>query len=786
MFPIPFRPCAMRRSLQTLAIGLLFAAAVQAQPVALDLPAQPLDQSLNALARASGAQIVFITDVARGLRAPALKGSLGVREALAQLLAGSGLVVRAQDERTFTVERAAAGAAAPTALREVVVRSAREERGYNAASTASGTKTESLLRDVPQTIDVVPRQIIRDQGITSIEGALRNIPGVGLSHGDGQRDQVSIRGFTSIGDQFVDGFRDDALYFRDLSNTERVEVIKGPAAVLYGRGSSGGLVNRVTRKPGIDVSDVALSVGSWSDVRAEFDLGRVVDEAWSWRLTGAAEDADSYRSQQFLKRQTIAPSVTWKPDGATMLMLQADYLRDKRVTDFGVPAYRGRPVAVDSSTYYGAANARDADYSESAVSSFTATFTHRFSERLKLRNALRYYHYDLDRQNTLPAGTSNEAAGTVALTRSGVDRREHGVFNQTELVHNLSLGGMAHELLYGIELGQQDKDALSYGSGTVANVDLWNPVLPLVAADNGGPVTASARNRYLTRAIYLQDQITLAPTWKLLAGLRYDRFGQKTDNRLPGQADLERSDATWSPRVGLVWQPDARQSYYASISRSYQPSAEMFALSGANAAIKPEKTTNLEVGAKFDLLEGRANAAVSLFQLERTDIKSSDPARPTQLIPIGTQRTRGLELSATGELLPGLQAMLGYAWLDARVTHSPTLAAGVPIEGKRATLTPRHAASAWLTQRLGQAWSVGGGVNYVGLRQADPGNTVALPSYVVVDAMAEYRFGPRTSVQLNLRNLFDRAYYVSGHGSSANLNLPGAPRNATVTLRHGF
>lgn len=782
MFPIPLRSTTVRRW-QALAAGLALAVAAHAQPLALDLPAQPLDQSLTALARASGTQIVFITDLVRGLRAPALRGQLGVREALERLLAGSGLVVRAQDERTFTVERASG---APTPLREVVVRSARDDVAYNAPSSASGTKTEALLRDVPQTIDVVPRQVIRDQGITSIEGALRNIPGVGLSHGDGQRDQVSIRGFTSIGDQFVDGFRDDALYFRDLSNIERVEVTKGPAAVLYGRGSSGGLVNRVTRQPGVNVSDVALSVGSWADKRAEFDLGRVVDEAWSWRVTGAAEDADSYRSQQFLRRQTIAPSLTWSPSGATRLTLQADYLRDKRVTDFGVPAYRGRPVAVDPSRYYGSANARDADYSESTVSSFTATFTHRFSDQLRLRNALRYYHYDLDRQNTLPAGSSNEAAGTVALTRSGVDRREHGVFNQTELVQNLVLGGMAHELLYGIELGQQDKDAVSRSAGTVATVDLWNPVLPRVAADNGGAVSASARNRYLTRAVYVQDQVTLAPTWKLLAGLRYDSFGQKTDNRLAGQSDFERSDVTWSPRVGLVWQPDARQSYYASLSRSYQPSAEMFALSSANVGIQPEKTTNLEVGAKFELLDGRASATASLFQLERTDIKSTDPARPTLLIPIGTQRTRGLELSATGELWPGLQAMLGYAWLDARTTHSPTVSGGIPIEGKRATLTPRHAASAWLTQRLGDAWSVGGGLNYVGLRYADPANTVGLPGYVVVDAMAQYRFGPRTTLQLNLRNLFDRSYFVSGHGSSTNLNLPGAPRNATLTLRHGF
>ncbi len=683
----------------------------------------------------------------------------------------------------------AAPAGPAATLREVRVQADRsaDDRAYYAPTSASGTKTEAALRDVPQTIDVVPGQVLRDQAATSMQDALRNVAGVGLSTGDGQRDQVSIRGFSSIGDQFVDGFRDDALYFRDLSNIERVEVIKGPAAVLYGRGSSGGLVNRVTKKPGVDVSDVALTVGSWAGRRGEFDLGRApAGSDWSWRLTGAAEDANSYRSQQFLDRQAIAPSALWKPDADTSLLLQAEWLRDKRVTDFGIPALRGRPVDVAPGTYYGSANARDADTSTSTVGSFTATFEHRFGNGLRLRNALRYYHYELDRQNTLPGGAVNEAAGTVALTRSGIDRFEHGVFNQTELIQKLRTGGVEHELLYGVELGQQNKDALSFSDGTVATVNILRPVLPVVPLDGGGKLTASTLNRYDTRGLYVQDQISFAPQWKALAGVRYDRFGQSSDNRLPGQADFSRTDTTWSPRLGLVWQPDGVQSYYASVSRSYQPSGEMFALTAANADIQPERSTNYEIGGKWDLLDGRATATASLFQLERTGIKSTDPARPTVLIPIGTQRTRGLELSLSGELRPGTQATVSYAYLDARVTESTTTDAGQPVQGKRATITPRNALSAWVTQALGADWSVGGGVNYVGARFANPGNTVTLPGYTVVDAMAQYRIGRATTLQLNLRNLFDRRYIVSAHGSNPNLNLPGAPRNVSLTLRHSF
>ncbi|KAF1024093.1 MAG: putative TonB-dependent receptor BfrD [Paracidovorax wautersii] len=757
-----------------------------------DIAPGPLGPALSALAGQAGVTLSFTPAQTQGLATPGLRGRYTVEQGFERLLAGTPLAVRRGAAGYTLGPRAAAAPAAPgpagATLGEVRVTAAAggDDTAYNTVRSSGATKTATALRDVPQTMDVVPQQVIRDQGATSMQDVLRNVAGVGLNHGDGQRDQVSIRGFTSIGDQFVDGFRDDAMYFRDLSNIERVEVIKGPAAVLYGRGSSGGLVNRVTKQPGLDVTDVALSVGSWAAKRGEFDVGRVASEQWSWRMTGAVEDGNSYRSQQFLKRQTVSPSVRWQPSAATSLTLQADWLHDERVTDFGVPATRGRPVNVDPSTYYGSANARDADTSTSRVSSLTATFNHRFSDSLRLRNALRYYRYTLDRQNTLPAGTTNDAAGTVALTRSGVDRFEHGVFNQTELVQTLRTGGLQHEILYGVELGQQNKDALSYSDGTVATVSVWNPVLPVVPLDGGGPLTGSALNRYLTRGLYVQDQVTLSPQWKVLAGLRYDRFGQRTDNRMPGKSDFSRNDATWSPRAGVVWQPSRTQSYYASVSRSYQPSAEMFALTAANAALKPERTTNYEVGAKLDWLDGALSTTASLFQLERTDIKTTDPAAPTQLIPVGTQRTRGLELSATGELRPGTQAWLSYAFLDTRITQSTATDAGQPVQGKRATLTPRHSLSLWLTQAVGGDWTVGGGASYVGDRFANPGNTVTLPSYVVFDAMVQRRLGRATTLQLNLRNLLDRRYIVSGHGTSPNLNLPGAPRNATLTLRHSF
>lgn len=670
-------------------------------------------------------------------------------------------------------------------LDEVQVRSDRQpDSSYNPPTATSATKIEAPLRDIPQTVNVVPQSLLRDQAAQSMQDALKAVPGVGFSHGDGQRDQVTIRGFSAIADQFVDGLRDDALYFRDLSNIEQIEVLKGPASVLYGRGSSGGLINRITKKPGVNLSEVGLTLGRWNQRRGEFDLARAPqDSAVSYRLTGAIERADSFRDQQFLDRKALAASVLIKPSSDTSVLLQADYLKDSRLTDFGIPAYQGRPVNVSPGTYYGAANARDVDVSRAEVASLGATLNHRISDSLSLRNALRIYDYSLDRNNTL-VGSVNEKALTASLTRGNVQRDESGFFNQTELTQKLELAGMKHQLLYGFEFGRQSKDLLSYSQANVATVSLFNPVLPTLPLRINGKPSADNHSVFKVASLYLQDLVSINSQWKALAGVRYDRFQQETHERQPGKPDLGRTDTAWSPRVGLVYQPSSAWSYYASWSKSFQPSGETFALAANNAQLAPEKTTSQEVGVKWDLPDGKASVTASLFKLERTNIKSVDPVSNT-VVPLGVQRTNGLELTFAGEIAPSWQVWAGYAFLDGEMTTSPAVDAGQLVQGKRPTLTPRQSANLWVTKALGHGFGLGGGLNYVGARFANPGNTVTLPGYTTVDAMAYYRMGP-WDVQLKLNNLLDRRYIVAGHGSSPNLNLPGAPRSAQVVARYRF
>ncbi|MFJ9534201.1 TonB-dependent receptor [Herbaspirillum sp. NPDC101396] len=672
-------------------------------------------------------------------------------------------------------------------LPEVQVSGARE--GYVAPTSVSATKSEAPLRDIPQTINVISAEVIRDQHATSLQDILKNVPGIGLSTGDGQRDQVFIRGFTAIGDQFVDGFRDDALYFRDLSNVERLEVIKGPAAVLYGRGSSGGLINRVTKKPGVDISDVSVSFTSTAGRRGEIDVGRS-GETVSWRLTGAREQSDSYRAQQFIDRTAISPSVEVKFTSDTKLLLQADYIEDRRLTDFGIPSYQGRPVSVDPGKYYGAANARDADFSQSRVASTAATLTHRFNDSLSLRNAFRYYDYHLNRNNTNINGNVNEVARTMNLNHATLIRDENGWFNQTELTQKVNFGTVKNEILYGIEIGQQSKDAASYAGVPVATgISIFNPVLPVVNPAIRG-AAAYTFGTYDTMAAYVQDTIAFSDQWKALVGLRYDSFKQQS--RLTGTTvgNLSRTDNAFSPRAGLVWQPGETQSYYLSWSRSFQPSGETLPLATNNADLAPENTRNTEIGAKYDFLDGRANATVSIFRLERDNMKATIPGTTT-IIPVGKQRTDGAEVTLSADLKQGWKVLAGYAYLDAKVIESVAVdgsvnsPANVPFKGKRATLTPMHSANLWLTKDIGYGFTVGGGANAVGSRFANPGNTVSLPGYFTADAMAVYK-AAKYSVQLNINNIFNTGYIVSGHGTSPNLSLPGAPRNAALTLRYSM
>lgn len=677
---------------------------------------------------------------------------------------------------------------------------------YEATSASSASKISMPLRDLPQTLNVVQKTVLRDQIATSLQDALQNVAGASASVGDGQRDQVSLRGFSAISDQFIDGVRDDALYFRDLSNIERIEVLKGPASVLYGRGSAGGLINRISKKPlPQPLLEFQATLGSRGQKRGEFDFGSTsnADSASNehptrFRITGALENSRGVRQQYFLQRQALAPAISFAPGPRTNLTLQADYLQDKRLADQGVPSFRGRPVEVPIDTYYGAANGHERGFVRSEVTSSTLTLDHGLDSGLQLHTVLRAYRDALDRNYNTVNGVSDggkELANgmanglskpTVSLAQAHRLRDESGWYFQTELSQKLAAGSTRHHLLYGLELGQQRKSEQLWVRNNAATYDLFQPVLvtlPPLPANLAA--SADNRNRIDIAALYWQDMITFDPHWKMLAGLRLDQLQHRRDDRTLRNIDLDRRDHTRSPRLGVVWQPDHALSLWLAGSRSFQPTADAFVLRANSDQLKPSQTTNFDVGIKLDL-HASASLNLTLFNMTQSGIQVADPANPGFALALGQQRTRGLELEFAGQLGKQWEMISGYAWLDGRITQATERTAnGRPFQGNRSALTPRHSLNLWLKRKLDHGFYLAAGCRAESARFASPDNLTQLPGYGVINLGAGFN-SAKLELAITVKNLLNRKYFVAAHGGANDYNLPGEPLTLTTNLRYRF
>ncbi|WP_133645136.1 TonB-dependent receptor [Paraburkholderia flava] len=683
---------------------------------------------------------------------------------------------------------AAATATAGTTLPAISVTSTVDRRSYDAGKSNTATKTSMSLIEVPQTVNVIPRALLDEQNATSLQDALRNVPGLGFSVGDGQRDQVTIRGFNAITDQYVDGIRDDALYYRDLSNVERIDVLKGPAAVLYGRGSAGGIINRVLKKPQANPEQsVGVSLGTEGERRGDFDLGWNANDAARFRITGAAENSNSFRNQFQLNRQAIAPSAQFRIDRDTTINLEFDYLHDRRTSDQGLPAYLGRPVNVPIQTYYGSADAASSSYNDISAKSATASLDHRFNDSLSFHAAVRAYDFSLERKNYATYEPIKTAVNpVVTLDQSTRFRQDHGVDSLFELTQKTTLFGMKHELLYGVELSQQQKFDTLYSRTKVATYDLFNPQLVTIPGMPAGLTPKTNASTVLGLAgVYAQDLISLTEHWKVLAGVRFDYLQQTRRDYTAAQINLDRTDRNWSPRVGLIYEPLDWVSLYASYSQSFSPLADTLISNGAVAngsTLAPQKTSAFEIGSKFDIA-GRASASVALFDMKQTNQQIADPSNPSFSLPIGTQRSRGLELGLTGEIAPKWSVYAGYTYMNGSVDGSPQASAsGLILKDNTPGLMPRHSASIWLKRDLPYGFYAAGGAQFQSARYTSASDAVTLPSFVTFDLGAGYH-GKKVDVTLTLDNLFDRKYFIAAHGNADMFNMPGAPRTLTATAR---
>lgn len=663
-------------------------------------------------------------------------------------------------------------------------------RGYNALRSGTATKTDTPLKEVPASLTVIPAQLMQDTAMQGLGDSFRYVPGVLLHQGEGNRDQVVIRGNSTTADFYVNGVRDDAQVFRVLYNLERVEFLKGPAGMIFGRGGAGGVVNLVTKRPVFDrLLDATVTLGSYNQLRSTIDAGNKWGDSAAFRLNGMIEGADSFRTGADLKRYALNPTVTVAPSGDTSLTFSYERIHDERTADRGFPSQNGRPFDADPSRFFGNASQSN---SVQTTDRFAFVFEHAFGNGWQLKNTLQLAYYDKYYQNVYPGGAVN-AAGNMTLSAYNNQNWRTNAFNQTDLTKKFNFGGLEHMVLVGAEFGHQNSTNIRntgfFGAATSIAVPASNP---FAAATRFAQNITDANNNVKAdvAALYVQDQIALSRQWKAIAGVRYDRFSVNFDDRrtLVAPFDLARTDAGYSPRVGVVWTPTIASSYYASYSYSMLPSGEQLSLANTTSDLAPEKAKNYEIGAKWDV-RPRLSLTAALFRTDRTDVRVADPVNAGFFVKSGRQSVEGLEVGLMGQVARNWEVFAAYTKQDGRVKSpisSGTTAAVATVTpaGKKIGLVPDHLLSVWNKVGLGAGWAAGLGVIHQGNSFTSFNNAVQLPAFTRLDGAVYYNFDSRTRLSLNVENIADRKYFPTVDGDN-NIS-PGAPRTWRLTLAKSF
>ncbi len=652
--------------------------------------------------------------------------------------------------------------------------------GYDIEKTRSATKTETPLIDVPQTVTVLSREQLDDQGVESLNDALRYVPGVVLGQGEGHRDQITLRGQSTTADFFLDGLRDDAQYYRSLYNIDRVEVLKGANALIFGRGGGGGVINRVSKAPEFNKTrtDLAGGVDSFGGWSLAADLDQPLSENFAARLNATYEDFANHRDLYHGHFTGIAPTLGWQLGEATRLVLGYEYADDQRVTDRGVPSFAGSPLHGYDDTFFGSPAAN-----HSAVTAHIARarLDHDFSDGLSGNLSSQYAHYDKYYGNVY--ARSPATATTVELEGYNSDTIRENWIVQGNLVWQGETAGLGHQLLLGFEASDQLTDAkrseAAFGAAAASRITVplaQRLTLPTVTF---GASSRSSLSKVRALSAYVQDQIDLGELVKVVLGLRYDDFRITSTNRV-NSFRATRSDGKWSPRAGLIIKPRENVSLYASYAKSFLPqSGDQFTvLDATTASLAPEEFRNLEAGVKWDLTE-RLTFTAAAFQIDRTNTRANDPITGV-VVQTGKSRTKGFELAAVGQIAKGLQVTLGYTLQDGEIV-STTAAAPA---GQALAQLPRHQFSAWGRYDFTDQLGVAVGAVRQSQQFATISNAVRLPGFTRIDAALFYKVSAALELQVNVENLTDADYFPSAHTDN-NIST-GAPLNARLGVKLRF
>ncbi|MDM5132722.1 TonB-dependent siderophore receptor [Aeromonas piscicola] len=639
---------------------------------------------------------------------------------------------------------------------------------------ATATRTNTPAKLVPQAIDSVKASELTAFGQPTLSEALTGIPGVNAS-GDTRFDGVNIRGFSASNDFYLDGFRDDMQYTRDLGNIERVEVLKGPAAVLYGRGSTGGIINRVSKKPqkGQESSVTAL-VGSFDTRRVAADLNGEASERVQLRLNLAQEDKDSFRDGVTSKRTLLAPSVNWEISDRLNWLVQYERNEHDRTPDRGIPGVNGRPADVPKEYVYSDTRR---DFIDDVAQSTRSRLSWDINDQWQLRQQLGYTSLDSQFDNTYVTSVKGDQ---VTRSRWQQDLKANSLISNTEAEGQLQTGPIEHRLLVGFEQNWQERTPKLYQNASpIPAGNLYDPG-SLPTYDGAMKLSSDANHKVRGYGLYLQDQLSLGD-WHLLGGLRRDDF-TVTSRRNDLNKEETVSVTSLSPRLGLVWNPLEEHAFYTSYSKTFTPvGGELIGITPGdkNNSLDPQHTRLYEGGVKSDWLDGRLATTLSVYRLEMYNKRSKDPLDPTKVILTGLQRTEGIELSARAQLTDELFLRGGIAIQDAEQVK-----ADADLQGKRPMNVSRQNGQLFAGYQSGkQGWFGETGVTAVGDRFADNANTTTLPGYARFDARAGYRW-QQWETQLSVENLTDHDYFVSA--TSASQIMPGTPRQLNLSAAYRF
>ncbi|HKQ04817.1 MAG TPA: TonB-dependent siderophore receptor [Blastocatellia bacterium] len=652
---------------------------------------------------------------------------------------------------------------------------------YLEPAISSATRTLTALRDTPQSITVVTREQIKDQQMLSLGDVVRYVPGVTVHQGENNRDQIIFRGNSSSADFFLNGVRDDVQYYRDLYNLDAVEILRGPNAMIFGRGGGGGVINRVSKEAGFaPLREVTLLGGGYGNKRVAVDLDQPISGRMAFRLNAMYENSGSFRDFVNLERYGISPTMTLMPNERTKVTLSYENFRDHRTADRGIPSFQGKPVAVDIATFFGNP---DESRVRALVNLGTAAIEHQRG-RLNIRNRAQFGGYDRFYQNFVPGQVTADQM-QAALTAYNNATERLNIFNQTDLTYSLSTGNVRHTLLGGVEVGRQLTDNFrntGFFNNTVTSifVPLSDPTVRMPMTFRQNATDADNHLKVNVAATYAQDQIELSRYIQVIAGLRFDRFDLQYHNRR-NDDHLRRTDHLVSPRAGVIFKPVTPISVYGNYSVSYLPSSgdQFSSLTMITQQVKPEKFSNYEIGLKWDITRALSLTTAG-YRLNRNNTRATDPNDPTRIIQTGSQRTNGYEIGLNGNMTRAWRIAGGYAFQDAFITRD-TVAARA---GAQVAQVPHQTFSLWNNYQILARLSAGLGL----IRRSDMfaavDNKVTLPGYTRADAAVFFRLTEKLRLQANVENLLDKRYYLN---ADSNTNIsPGAARTLRVGLTARF